>query len=149
MAYQSGVYLIVNTVNGMTYVGSTRDAQTRFATHKRELRKGTHHNSLLQSDWIEHGENAFTFQLIEPIDVKEHRVLREQHWMDTVGQSQKLYNVQRVAVVHGRKPEGEEAMIVTTIMMMPSQKEAYLRLGGAAWLRKAIDDAPEPEANSE
>jgi hypothetical protein len=49
----------------------------------------------------------------------------------------------------GRKPlkEGVESVIVP-IRMLPSQREKLQRIGGAAWVRKAIDRAKEPSASS-
>lgn len=45
----------------------------------------------------------------------------------------------------GRKPlkEGVESVIVP-IRMLPEQREKLQRLGGAQWVRKAIDKAKEP-----
>ena len=44
----------------------------------------------------------------------------------------------------GRKPEGDEAMVPVTLKMQPAQREKLQRLGGAAWVRKKIDQAKEP-----
>jgi predicted GIY-YIG superfamily endonuclease len=38
----SGVYAIVNTLNGKKYVGSTKCFKERFAEHRSQLRKGNH-----------------------------------------------------------------------------------------------------------
>lgn len=40
----SGVYAIVNTLNGKKYVGSTKCFKERFAEHRSQLRKGNHKN---------------------------------------------------------------------------------------------------------
>lgn len=45
----------------------------------------------------------------------------------------------------GRKPIGEEAMVPVTLKMLPAQRDKLQRLGGAAWVRKKIDRAKEPE----
>jgi hypothetical protein len=44
----------------------------------------------------------------------------------------------------GRPREREEPMVPMTIKLEPSQKEKLQRLGGAPWVRKKIDQAPEP-----
>ena len=45
----SGVYAIVNTLNGKKYVGSTKCFKERFAEHRSQLRKGNHKNVHLQN----------------------------------------------------------------------------------------------------
>lgn len=60
----SGIYEIVNLVNGKRYVGSAVDAPHRFREHRWRLAAGTHHSRHLQSAWIKHGEAAFDFRVI-------------------------------------------------------------------------------------
>ena len=50
----------------------------------------------------------------------------------------------------GRKPlkEGVESVIVP-IRMLPEQREKLQRLGGAQWVRKAIDKAKPPLPNNQ
>lgn len=45
----------------------------------------------------------------------------------------------------GRKPIGQEAMVVVPIRMEPAQREKLQRLGGAEWVRSKIDKARDPE----
>ena len=47
-----GVYAIHNTVNDKIYVGSSRNIQKRFSTHKRQLRDDIHHSRYLQRAMI-------------------------------------------------------------------------------------------------
>lgn len=61
---QSGIYQIVNTANGKSYIGSAKSLRNRLAVHKRRLRRGDHHSPHLQAAWNKYGEAAF-----------EHRVL--------------------------------------------------------------------------
>ena len=63
---QTGVYAIVNLVNGKIYVGSAADTfRSRWATHRRDLRRGTHFNQHLQKSWDKHGGKAFEFKILE------------------------------------------------------------------------------------
>lgn len=59
-----GIYEIVNTVNGKRYVGSSVDIDSRWQTHLRELRRGTHHAQHLQRSFNKHGEDAFVIRCI-------------------------------------------------------------------------------------
>ena len=59
---QSGIYQIVNTVNGRIYVGSAIDLQRRWNEHRYRLRKGNHHSRYMQRSWAKHGEPAFEFR---------------------------------------------------------------------------------------
>ena len=54
----SGIYKIVNKVNGKYYVGSSNDVlKTRFYEHKRLLTKNKHFNVKLQNAWNKYGES--------------------------------------------------------------------------------------------
>lgn len=58
---RSGIYEIVNTVNGKRYVGSAALFTQRFAAHRMMLRRGTHHSRYLQAAWAKYGEATFAF----------------------------------------------------------------------------------------
>ena len=61
----SGVYAIVNTLNGKKYVGSTKCFKERFAEHRSQLRKGNHKNVHLQNSYNNYGEKYFKFMVLE------------------------------------------------------------------------------------
>lgn len=69
-----GIYQIKNLINNKVYIGSSVNAEMRFYSHRRLLRKGTHDNEHLQNAWNKYGENAFSFDVIE---LCEESVLRE------------------------------------------------------------------------
>lgn len=62
---KSGVYKIVNTITGKTYIGSSIDIKTRFNRHKSALSRNKHPNPILQASWIKHGSAAFIFEVLE------------------------------------------------------------------------------------
>lgn len=62
MAAQSGIYEIVNTVNGKRYIGSAKNFTQRFHTHRSDLRRGRHANAKLANAWNKYGETAFEFR---------------------------------------------------------------------------------------
>jgi hypothetical protein len=45
----------------------------------------------------------------------------------------------------GRKVQGKAKMVVAPIRLEPEQKAKLQRIGGAAWVRRKIDDEPEPK----
>lgn len=61
MLNQSGIYEILNTVNGKRYIGSAVKLSARWNKHRGELRKHIHHNAPLQQAWDKYGEAAFKF----------------------------------------------------------------------------------------
>jgi len=57
----SGIYEIVNTVNGKRYIGSAKNFKTRWNKHRSALRLDKHGNRHLQGAWNKHGEAEFKF----------------------------------------------------------------------------------------
>ncbi len=66
---RSGIYAIVNRINGKQYVGSAVNFCRRAITHKHRLREGTHYNTFLQNAWNKHGGKAFRFQRLLVCDI--------------------------------------------------------------------------------
>lgn len=63
MEKQSGIYAIVNLVNGKRYIGQTaRGFDNRFKAHRTALRRKKHPNIHLQRSWDKHGEDVFEFR---------------------------------------------------------------------------------------
>lgn len=77
----SGVYAIVNTVNGKRYVGSSRDIAIRWRGHKADLKRGAHHSRILQSAWNKYGRDAFMIITLEEVEV-DRLLLVEQEYLD-------------------------------------------------------------------
>lgn len=81
----SGIYEIVNLVNGKRYVGSAKDFGKRWNAHRMHLRRGTHHSRHLQASWKKHGEDAFAFRVVRECAVEclieeEQRELDAGNW---------------------------------------------------------------------
>lgn len=81
--YTCGIYKILNNVNGQFYVGSSVKIEHRWAAHLRSLRKGTHHNILLQRSWSKYGENSFSFIIVEIVKDPHDLLLVEQRYLDS------------------------------------------------------------------
>ena len=60
-----GIYRIVNTKNGMCYVGQSTDLLKRKQTHFSSLGKNEHKNKYLQNAFNLYGEENFEFEIVE------------------------------------------------------------------------------------
>jgi group I intron endonuclease len=80
-SFDTGVYEIVNTVNGKRYVGSAKSLRQRLGDHLKNLRKNKHHNRHLQFAWNKYGEGSFEFKVILYCD-KANLLFYEQRALD-------------------------------------------------------------------
>lgn len=82
----TGIYKIVNTINGHKYVGSAVDIESRWYRHKWNLNRNEHHSQKLQNSWNKNGADCFEFIVIEECaPTKEVLEELEQYWIDTLG----------------------------------------------------------------
>jgi group I intron endonuclease len=92
----SCIYKITNLVNRKFYIGSTSDSRVRFRQHRKLLRGNRHHCKHLQASWNKHGEDAFAFKIIEPLE--PHLLeAREDEWLSKWYGDKRLYNTGRSA----------------------------------------------------
>lgn len=96
----SGIYKIVNKVNGKYYVGSSNDVCGKFGRwyeHRQELNKNVHTNDHLQNAWNKYGESNFEFMLVEQCDVSNLLII-EQHYLDIAKlEKAMVYNISFLA----------------------------------------------------
>lgn len=78
----SGIYKILNRVNGKFYIGSAIHFNKRWAHHKSDLRLKRHGSITLQRAWDLHGEAAFEFIVLESGIAKDKLIGREQFHLD-------------------------------------------------------------------
>lgn len=88
---KSGVYFILNEINGKYYIGSSVDIEARFERHLHELGNGTHHNIKLLNDYNKYGAKCFKIFILEECssDLKIH----EQSWIDMTNSRLNGYNM--------------------------------------------------------
>lgn len=77
-----GIYKIINQINHKIYVGSAKNMQNRWHSHKKCLRKQNHHNKHLQSAANKYGLTNFSCEILEIVENENELVAREQYWLD-------------------------------------------------------------------
>jgi group I intron endonuclease len=95
----SGIYKIVNKINGKYYVGSSKNILIRWKQHRRTLNKQIHKNLKLQHAWNKYGENNFEFIITEKCTPGRSELINiEQCYLDTAKNEQdKCYNLSFIA----------------------------------------------------
>ena len=76
---KSGVYQILNKVNGKRYFGQAKQLATRAQQHESSLNSGKHSNKHLQAAWNLYGSEAFQFLILHVIEDEVQRNVREQN----------------------------------------------------------------------
>lgn len=94
----TGVYCILNTVNGRPYVGSSKGLMHRIRTHRCVLNRGTHFNWDIQREWKRYGQEAFVFAVLELCEL-EKRAIVEQWWADRLNVFGFGYNIRDCQMV--------------------------------------------------
>lgn len=95
-----GIYKIINKVDGKYYVGSSNDVLGKFGRwyeHKKKLKQGIHHNIRLQRAWNKHGENNFSFNLIEECEKSKLLSVEQIYLNDSKDKRNICYNLSFVA----------------------------------------------------
>ncbi len=81
MMIKSGIYKILNKINGKFYIGGSYNAIRRGSDHFYKLLKNSHANKHLQSAYNKYGKEAFIFEVVEHCSTADLKV-REQYWID-------------------------------------------------------------------
>lgn len=90
---KSGVYKIINNINGKFYVGSAVNLKGRWNTHKSSLINNKHYNKFLQRSFNKHGYSAFSFIILEYCSF-DKLIEREQYYIDNLNP---IYNISKNA----------------------------------------------------
>lgn len=104
---KSGIYIITNTVNDKSYIGSTTDLNSRWYSHHHSLCCNRHANWILQAAWDKHGKDAFEFGVLEHVDAPEELYPAERFWVNAyLEEGRTLYNLAPVPP-NGTKRRGK------------------------------------------
>jgi len=101
----TGVYQIINTVNGRLYIGSAVNIQKRIYEHFRRLAAGKHENPRLQNAFKKYGRRAFSWSLLVEVTDRRALVATEQLHIDAI---KPFYNIcltagSRLGVQHSKQ----------------------------------------------
>ncbi|HDZ37886.1 MAG TPA: hypothetical protein ENH62_06325 [Marinobacter sp.] len=121
---KSGVYEILNTVNGNRYVGQASDVEHRWGDHKWCLSSNRHENEHLQRAYNKYGVDFFVYILLEEVEDLEMLTEREQHWMDLHDRNV-LYNMCPAAGSTLGYKHSEEAKKKMSIARMGEKNHNY------------------------
>ena len=94
LAKKSGIYMLINKINGKRYIGSSKNLRARLWEHRSLLRHNKHINQHLQNAWNKYGEINFEYSIIEFCN-ENIRYEREQFYVDTIKPE---YNISTVNV---------------------------------------------------
>lgn len=93
----SGIYKIVNKVNGKYYVGSSNDVVKRWNNHKSQLRRKIHKSPHLQSAWNKYKELNFNFVIVENCDVDKLLIIEQKYLDVSISEKNICYNTSYVS----------------------------------------------------
>ena len=116
----SGIYKIVNKVNGKYYVGSSVNIRTRWNNHRNLLTHRRHKSPKLQAAWDKYGKENFEFKIIEKCEsVLETILAVEQKYLDIAEKEQDVcYNTTFVASAPmlGRKHSNKTKKLISKVI---------------------------------
>lgn len=149
---RSGVYQILNLVNGKRYIGSAKCLYRRFHVHRRGLMRGLHHCRYLQAAWNKYGESAFRF---EPLLICSagNAVFYEQRAIDAYAPE---YNIAKIAGSCLGVRHSEETRAKRSLLNMgnkfglgrPPSERARAAVAAANRRRKGFKRSPQAIAAS-
>lgn len=77
-----GIYKIEQLSTNKKYIGSSKNIESRWKEHVRDLRKNEHHSWKLQKAWNKYGEDNFKFEIIEIVKNKKDLLTIEQNYIN-------------------------------------------------------------------
>lgn len=116
-----GVYALINTVTGKSYVGSGKDLANRKAHHFCQMRHNRHKNHLIQADHDRYGAESFRFSTLVLAPRATAKAI-EQSYIDcgdygynlapkaTGGGAQNEHTIERMRLAHTGKRHSLESI---------------------------------------
>lgn len=98
MNKKSGIYAIINVINGKKYIGQSSNLEKRKAIHFCSLDGNYHANRHLQNSYNKYGKENFEFKILEYCECKKDTLTsREQFFVD-LHSPDMLYNIRTECV---------------------------------------------------
>lgn len=82
MQIKSGIYKIINKIDGKYYVGSSQNIKHRWERHRSNLKKNKHWNRHLQNAYNKYGIDNFEYVIVEYITDINKLLTIEQTYLD-------------------------------------------------------------------
>lgn len=136
------VYQIKNSINGKVYVGSSVGVERRWNMHLKALKSGSHHSCILQREWEEHGEDCFSFSLLEKVQELSALRAREKFWIKNLDSVRcgynRIYDTEVKSDKSGlvKKIFLDKKGIIVVKSLSHSDKKELLEVGQAVFLRQ-------------
>jgi group I intron endonuclease len=108
----SGIYNIINSVNGRRYIGSSKNPIGRWYKHLYKLRKNIHENCHLQKSYNKYGEKCFRFEIVELCSVST-LLKQEQFYLDKAEKNKNEYYNLNFTANKPPSPKGKKRSVVT------------------------------------
>jgi len=132
------VYRILNTVDGKCYIGQALWYEQRISQHIAALKKGKHHNYLLQAAHDQYGIEAFRFVIVEEGIPAQQLDSRENYWIGYFLAQGDGYNLIRLDT----REEDAHSMDIQAINVQLTEVKIalYLKGGELSTLIKEVDE---------
>lgn len=121
---KSGIYKILNLIDGKFYIGSTANFIYRWKLYEQRLNYGDHHSQHLQAAWNKYSADNFEFIALEGVEDLTKLIEREQWWIDfTKCYNKKIgYNVRKIAQSCIGIIRNEQSKLKSSIAIKSSEK---------------------------
>ncbi len=139
MAQIMGVYALTCSVTERVYIGSSTHVKARWSQHTFDLRRGNHPVADMQADWTACGESSFTFEIVEPVLMREVLIDRERWW---IANQENPYNKSLNGTMRGYKhgPEMTVARLATRARFLETEEGLRYRAHMSRLATKRFQD---------
>jgi len=130
----SGIYKIINKINGHYYIGSSKNIISRWYDHRKFLKRGNHHSIILQRAWNKYGKSSFEMTIIE---LTNQLLPREQFYLDTL---KPYYNINPIAGGKDNFSYHPNKEIIRSKMSMTAKNRLKDKTKHSFWGRKLTQE---------
>ena len=106
MAEICGIYKIINTITGDSYIGSSKNIKSRWMQHKKPSTWKNHPNNPMYQDMQKYGTDKFAFEILAEVEVDKLKET-EQQFIETLKPTYNNYNAKGRDVERRKKSKKE------------------------------------------